>query len=467
MIFLVFFFTLIKAGTNYFSIIIIKIFIDHFDDSVEKTSFFHKLPLSVLGILFISSQLLGGFLDVQNSMLQGIFGNRAQFQLGVFIYHKILKCAQSSFSQRATEGQIINFVQFDTGKFNWMLIRSPSLLLHPIQIVAYSYLVYEFFGNAFLPGIGIILIFCYIGYLTSRFYHHFQFKMLRKKDIRMKSTTEIFDNIKILKLYNWEKDFTKKILVNRKEEMDRMFYVLIIFILTWFVFTSCPCLLSCLTLGLYQYSNTSISIGTMLIGLSLFQRLQEPINQLPCVLSDFVEAAVSLTRIENYIKQPDIIESNVHHGEYDIDGEYAIKIENGSFSWGVKQHEEKKGNKDKENKEDKEEDNDNEIKLSPSHRQTQNKINEMKVPLVEKSERPTIEERITTNNKLDEDKEFIKDGCKIQVPVPEGIQYDVTLKNIDFIAKPGETLGIIGEVGSGKSSLLQAILNCLIYFIKS
>ena len=479
MILIVFFLTLIKAGTNYFSIIIIKIFIDYFDDTVEKTSFIYNLPLWGLGLLFIGSQVIGGLLDVQNSMLQGIFGNKAQFQLSVFIYHKILKCAQSSFTQRATEGQIINFVQFDAGKFNWMLIRSPSLLLHPIQIIAYSYLVYAFFGNAFIPGIFVILIFCYIGYLTSRGYHHFQFKMLRKKDARMKSTTEIFDNIKILKLYNWEKNFTKKILINRKEEMDRMFYVLLIFILTWFIFTACPCILSCLTLGLYQYFNSSISIGTMLIGLSLFQRLQEPINQLPSILSDFVEATVSLTRIENYIKQPDIIESNVHHSEYDVNSEYAIKIENGTFSWGVKQHE-KKVKKDEKNEKDKkdikkiEEKKDKEAELKEmrtpedniednintnSHRNTNEKINDLNVPLVTNSERPTLEDRITHKEEIIE---TIKDGCKIQIEVPKGIQYDVTLKNINFMVKPGEVLGIIGEVGSGKSSLLQAILNCLI-----
>ena len=450
MILLVFFLTLIKAGTNYLSIILIKIFIDSFDENAEKTNFMYKLPLWALGLIFVSSQLLGGILDVQNSMLQGIFGNKAQFQLSVFIYHKILKCSQSSFTERATEGQIINFVQFDTGKFNWMLIRSPSLLLHPIQIIAYSYLVYAFFGNAFLPGIGVILIFCFLGYITSRKYHKYQFKMLRKKDIRMKSTTEIFDNIKILKLYNWEKNFTKKILMNRKEEMDRMYYVFIIFILTWFLFTSCPCILSCLTLGLYQYFNTSISIGTMLIGLSLFQRLQEPINQLPSILSDFVEATVSLTRIENYIKQPDIIESNIHKSEYDINGDYAIKIENGNFSWGIKTHEKKDENKNEDNKIE---------KNSNSHRNTENKINDLNTPLVDNSQRPTLQDIITDKN---DQKEIIKDGCKIQIPVPEGIQYDVTLKNINFIVKPGEVLGIIGEVGCGKSSLLQAILNCLI-----
>jgi len=464
--FLVFFMTLIKAATNYLSIILIKVFIDHFDENAPKDMFIYEWPLWALGVLFVGSQALGGFLDVQNSMLQGIFGNRAQFQLSVFIYHKILKCSQSSFIQRASEGQIINFVQFDTGKFNWMLIRSPSLLLHPIQIVAYSYLVYEFFGKAFIPGIFIILVFCYIGYLTSRFFHKYQFRMLRKKDIRMKTTTEIFDNIKILKLYNWEKSFLKKILINRKEEIDGMTYVYIVFIVTWFLFTSCPCILSCLTLGLYQRFNTSISIGTMLIGLSLFRRLQEPINQLPPVISDLVEATVSLKRIENYLKQPDLIESNIHYSEYDPNSEFAIKIENGNFSWGVKQHENKKdGNKSN----DKNEENIKEDNQNDSHRNTKNKINDLNEPLVIKSERPTLEEDITEkkeNEEINEGNveggEIIKDGCKIQIPIPKGVQYDVTLKNINFTVKQGEVLGIIGEVGCGKSSLLQAILNCLI-----
>jgi len=253
------------------------------------------------------------------------------------------------------------------------------------------------------------------------------------------------------------KNFTKKILINRKEEMDRMYYVFIIFILTWFLFTSCPSILSCLTLGLYQYFNTSISIGTMLIGLSLFQRLQDPINQLPCVLSDFVEATVSLTRIENYIKQPDIIESNVHNSEYDINSEYAIKIENGNFSWGVKQHESKKDKNNEDKLENKLEE--NKIEENISHRDTKNKINDINVPLIQNSERSTLQE---IPKEKDESEEIIKDGCKIQIPVPEDIQYDVTLKNINLIVKPGEILGIIGEVGSGKSSLLQAILNCLI-----
>ena len=468
MIFFVFFLSLIKAGTNYLSIILIKVFIESFDENSAKDSFIYSLNLWYLGLLFIGSQIIGAFLDIQCSMIQGIFGNKAQFQLDCFIYHKVLKCSPSSFSQRATEGEIINFVQFDAGKFNWMLIRSPSLLLHPIQIIAYSYLVFAFFGKAFIPGIFIILLYCFLGYKTSRYFHKFQVNMMKKKDRRMRAMTEIFDNIKILKLYNWENEFLRKSLIARRDEMDAMSYVFRIFVITCFLFCSCPCILSCLTLGLYQYFNTNISISTMLIGLSLFQRLQEPINQLPCVVSDFVEAFVSLTRIENYIKQPNIVESNIHNSKYQINGEYAIKITNGNFSWGVKQHEEKGQNKNNE-KENNDENKDIDIRIEKeneidSHRNTKNRINELNQPLVIKSERDTTIEQKEEKEEIDENepKEFIRDGCKIQIPVPKGIEYDITLKNINLLVKPGEVLGIIGEVGSGKSSLLQAILNCLI-----
>ena len=39
----------------------------------------------------------------------------------------------------------------------------------------------------------------------------------------------------------------------------------------------------------------------------------------------------------------------------------------------------------------------------------------------------------------------------------------VTLKNIKMEVKKGEFISIIGDVGSGKSSLLQALIGDMIY----
>lgn len=43
----------------------------------------------------------------------------------------------------------------------------------------------------------------------------------------------------------------------------------------------------------------------------------------------------------------------------------------------------------------------------------------------------------------------------------------VTLRDIKFSVKKGEFISIIGDVGSGKSSLLQAIIGDLIYIPQS
>ena len=275
--------------------------------------------------------------------------------------------------------------------------------------------------------------------------------MLAKKDIRMRRSTETFENIKILKLYSWEKKFMEKVLLARKDEMDAMTTRFNISTTNISLFWLCPSLVACATLGLYQYLNDKLSISTMLIGLSLFTKLQDPIRQLPNIINNIIESDVSLKRIEEFIRQPEAIDENSHKQKYDENLDYAIKIKNGNFSWGVKQEEKKDKNKDN-NKSKKEE-------LKADHRNTINNIDNLSENLINTDERSTINESKIKENNEDY---YMKDGCKIQIEYPIGINFDVTLKNINLEIKNGEILGIIGEVGSGKSSLLQAILNCLI-----
>ena len=471
------------AAADYFAVIFIKFFIDYFDKDSDKSSFIYNLSLWQLGLCFITLQGISSFLEIHTLMHMNIVGNRASFELNCFIYKKILSASPSSFIQRATEGEIVNFVQVDSTRLSWMIMTSPNIFINPIQIVAYSYLLFDFFSFSFFAGLGILLIFFLINLRISKLFHYYQKKMLAKKDIRMRASTETFENIKILKLYNWEKEFMKKCLLTRKDEMDAMRTRFNVTTTNISLFWLCPSLVACATLGLYQYLNDRLSISTMLIGLSLFTKLQGPVRQLPGIINNIIESAVSMKRIEDFIRQPETINEYVHRGNYDPKGEYAIKITDGNFSWGVKQEEKKKKDEKKDEKdenikndekEEKKETDDNMIKTDEnendnldSHRNTKNKINDLEENLVPSSGRETQINEIKTDIEKDneikkEGDSYIKDGCKIQIDFPKNVKFDVTLKNINLEIKPGEILGIIGEVGSGKSSLLQAILNCLI-----
>ena len=346
------------AAADYFAVIFIKFFIDYFDKDKDKSSFIYNLSLWQLGLCFVTLQGISSFLEIHTLMHMNIVGNRASFELNCFIYKKILQASPSSFTQRATEGEIVNFVQVDSMRLSWMIMTSPNIFINPIQILAYSYLLFDFFSFSFFAGLGILLIFFGINLKISKLFHFYQKKMLAKKDIRMRASTETFENIKILKLYSWEKQFMKKCLLTRKDEMDAMRTRFNVSTTNISLFWLCPSLVACATLGLYQYLNDRLSISTMLIGLSLFTKLQGPVRQLPGIINNIIESTVSMKRIEDFIRQPETINEYVHRGNYDPNGDYAIKIKDGNFSWGVKQEEKKKKNenekKDEEKKEKKE-----------------------------------------------------------------------------------------------------------------
>ena len=427
---------LLAATSDYFAVVFIKFFIDYFDSNSDKSSFIYDLSLWQICLCFILLQLVRAFLEVHAVMNMSVIGNRVSFGLNCFIYNKILKASVSSFTQRATQGELVNMIQIDSMKLNWMIMMSPTLLINPIQIIAYSYLLFDFFHFSFFAGLVILITFFLINLKLGKLFHSYQKRTLNKKDIRMKRTTEIFENIKILKLYNWERQFLEKLLTSREDEMEATSKGFNVTIINTTLFWLCPSLIACGTIGLYQYLNDRLSISTMLIGLSLFNKLQEPIRQLPNIISSLIESTVSMKRIECFIRQPETVDSYIHKGKYDDPNEqYAIKIIKGNFSWGAKQ--EANNTNKKEPIKEKKDNNINNIL---------NNIEDLKEDLIPNDD--------NANN--------IKEEYNIEIDFPKDINFDINLKEINLEIKKGEIIGIIGEVGSGKSSLLQAILNCLI-----
>ena len=192
----------LQAGLDYFSVIITKQFIDYFNDSDVKgdSSFAIDAPLWVLGLMFLGTQIITAFLGLHTQMVQSNFGNRAGYELNCFIYNKILNYAPSGFIQRANHGEIINFIQIDSMRLSFLVAVAPNAFVAPLMIIAYIYLLFDFFGLTFISGLTILLTFMIMNYFIAKAFRRRQKRMMGKKDICMKVTTETLENIKILKL---------------------------------------------------------------------------------------------------------------------------------------------------------------------------------------------------------------------------------------------------------------------------
>lgn len=82
--------------------------------------------------------------------------------------------------------------------------------------------MYYFLGWTCFVGAGIIIILMAAQVLFAKWIEYFRKKLMDTLDKRVKITSEFLEGIKIIKLYNWEFNFTEKINNFRKTEIKQL-----------------------------------------------------------------------------------------------------------------------------------------------------------------------------------------------------------------------------------------------------
>ncbi|RVX14874.1 ABC transporter C family member 3 [Vitis vinifera] len=162
----------------------------------------------------------------------------------------------------------------------------------------------------------------------------FQDKLMESKDKRMKATSEILRNMRILKLQGWEMKFLSKIVDLRKNETGWLKKYLYTSAVTTFVFWGAPTFVSVATFGTCMLLGIPLESGKILSSLATFRILQEPIYSLPDLISMIAQTKVSLDRIASFLRLDDLpsdVIERLPKGSSDT----AIEIVDGNFSWDL------------------------------------------------------------------------------------------------------------------------------------
>ena len=470
-VFIIIIFSVVRVLMNILDINLFREYMKRFDKNYKPdNSFLSVFSQIQIGIFYLVLKLSDIFIRRRGFEYQMLLGIKTGTEFTCLIYEKILKVSPASMKDKAKTGEIINFMQVDAHRLNQLMNSTPSLITIPFQIIAYSYMLFKFFGISFIFGL-ITLIF----FLGINFYFQRQFKKLQKtrmklKDKRMKITTETFNNIKVLKLYSWEDEFLNRINNAREEEMANLEKRFKISNINNSVSWLSPVATSIVSIGAYQFFVEKLKIEDIFTCLGIFASIQMPLRSIPNILTNFYETSISMERIEKFLNETEINERNIIRNDkgMDIEG-YSIKIENGSFTWGIEKgfddDKEKKGRRFK-----------GKFDLKEKIVQTKkHDLKEIELPTISSygpiNEKKTDETKYTsliqdsiTND--DSSTEIIKNEINalgndlgLNMNNNENNKSRTILKNINFEIKKGEFICIIGEVGSGKSSLIQAILN--------
>ncbi|XP_033230959.1 multidrug resistance-associated protein 5-like isoform X3 [Belonocnema kinseyi] len=131
------------------------------------------------------------------------------------LYKKII--GLNSLGNKST-GELINVFSSDGQKAFELMIFGPQIVGGPIAtIFGIAYILWTLSPTALL-GMFIFALFYILQFVLTRITKYYKSRCLKVADIRIKTISEILECIKFIKLYAWEKFFTRDILRIRQEE---------------------------------------------------------------------------------------------------------------------------------------------------------------------------------------------------------------------------------------------------------
>lgn len=324
------FYAIISAGTSYVGPYLIDDFVNFLNQ--KKTRSLASGYLIALGFL-------GAKVVETTAQRQWIFGAR---QLGLRlrasltsqIYKKGLVLSSQSRQSR-TSGEIINYMSVDVQRMTDFIWYLNTIWQLPIQISLAMFILHTNLGLGSLVACAATLVVMAINVPMTRVQKRYQSKIMEAKDERMKATSEVLRSIKILKLQAWDIQYLHKLESLRKTEYNCIWKSLRLSAVSTFILWGAPTLISVVTFGACVVLGIPLTAGRVLSALATFRMLQDPIFNLPDLLSIIAQSKVSADRLASYL-QEDEIKSNVIEFVPQDQTECDVEIQGGTFCWDDK-----------------------------------------------------------------------------------------------------------------------------------
>ncbi|XP_076895608.1 ABC transporter C family member 10-like [Bidens hawaiensis] len=221
------------------------------------------------------------------------------------IYQKELRLsndARLSYSP----GQIMNYATVDANRIGEFPFWFHQIWTIGLQICLGIFIIYFAVGVAAFAAL-LVIILTVLGSIPLG---KLQLKILRKlmvaQDRRLKAITETVTNMKVLKLYAWEKHFQKAAEKLRNEEMRWLSAVIMQKGLYFILFWSSPAIVATVTFYTCYFIGIPLDASNVFTFLATIRIIQEPIRLIADVAAVFIEARVALTRIIKFLEAPEL-----------------------------------------------------------------------------------------------------------------------------------------------------------------
>ncbi|ATY63064.1 multidrug resistance-associated 5 [Cordyceps militaris] len=312
-------------------------------------------------------------------------------------------------------GRIVNLMSVDTYRIDQACALGHFIWTAPIACIVTLVLLLVNLTYSALAGFGLLVL--GVPLLTKAIQSLFVRRKIINQitDKRVSLTQEIIQSVRFVKYFGWETAFLERLAEIRSKEIYSIQILLATRNAINSVSMALPVFASMLSFITYRLTNHNLAPAEVFSSLALFNSLRIPLNLLPLVLGQVIDAMSSISRVEEFLLEEEQEEDIV----VKLDGEHAVEMNHASFTW----------------------------------ERTKNK--ETELPTDPKEKKAAAAAAKEAKAQLNSTKPAEEDAPKEAAHAEEREPFK--LQGLNFTAGRNELLAVIGSVGCGKSSLLASL----------
>lgn len=389
---------------------------------------YSKRSLWIMVALLFVFPLVSSIALAHSNAIMANIGAQTRNMLIDALYRKSLTISPAKKLEIST-GRILTMFSDDTNQIRNFLFFVNNAALAPLQIAACLFLIYQQVGVSMFVGLGYSIFTIPVTGVIFGVVFSIRREKMKKTDFRVKLMNEVLNGIRIIKYYAWENAFIKKISSVRDEEIYLLKKMGYLFTIPFgILMLGAPAIQTVLIFLTYICTGHELDVSTAFTTITLFGIMTSPFIFLPFGLQQYSQSLVSMRRIIEYLDAEDLVEyiTRVDAGSL-IDGaghnDVVLQFRDAHISWAAEATAVVGA--------------DGAVVAAPA-------------PDANTKKGEAYQAVATTAT------EEGKGGDSAKENGPNRAVN--TLVNINLSIREGELVGIVGTVGSGKSSFLNAVL---------
>lgn len=303
----------------------------------------------VIAISMLAASVVQTAFDVHYNYQMNVLGLRVRGGMMGKVFQKAMRLSEPAF-QRVGIGKIVNLVQIDCMKFSWALWCVHALWAMPIMLVVAIVMLCRMLGAAGFVGLIIMVAMMPINMRIMQGQFKYQKRITERRDERIELLTEMLQGMKLIKLLGWEQQMADKLDEKREEELKAIRLNTLLEAGSTLMWIGLPVVVNVATFTVYVLLGNQLNATTAFTSLALFEVLQFPLTAFPRIIQAVLELQVSMRRLTHFFELPEMEETLVLENGVQVNPECrytkrlsaagvtnVIDVQNAGFLWTKKE----------------------------------------------------------------------------------------------------------------------------------